>query len=337
MQLPEITIQPTELLSIQYGTIRSWLLVTAVEFKVFNLTVDGKNAKEIAASLKTHEKNTELYLNALCSIGLLQKDESVYTNTGLSNTYLVEGSETYIGGILQVNEQWNIQSKEQMKNLVENGPPPPKEEHDFSGDYFADHIKAMRNFARSGNSQLVATEIGRLLEFPGMKRMLELGGGHGMDCMAVVAKHPGLQGIVFDKPAVVEVTKEIITEYKMEERVSVMGGDYGIDSIGGGYDLIYAKATINFFKDNLDPLFTKIYEALNPGGVFISIHDGLTEENTQPADMVISWISTGLSSFDFSFSRDAIPRALLEAGFKSVQTKPHYFPMGTLDMNIGRK
>jgi hypothetical protein len=53
--------------------------------------------------------------------------------------------------------------------------------------------------------------------------------------------------------------------------------------------------------------------------------------------MVISWLSTGLSSVDFSFSREAIPHAMLEAGFNKVQTKPHFFPMGMLDMTIGRK
>ena len=69
-----------------------------------------------------------------------------------------------------------------------------------------------------------------------------------------------------------------------------------------------------FLKDNFHPLFTKIYHALNPGGLFISVHDGLTHEGTKPGDMVISWLATGLSSRDLSLDRDAIPDAMLQAG-----------------------
>jgi hypothetical protein len=337
MKLPEITIAPTELWNIQNGTIRSWLLISAVEFDVFSLTVEEKTAGEIAAALQTHEGNTELYVNALCSLGLLRKKDGAYLNTELSDTFLVKGRETYIGGILLLNEQWNIQSKEQMKGLVKSGPLPKQEATDYSGDYFAEHVRAMRNFSRSGTSQLVAKEIGKLPEFPSMKKMLDLGGAHGMDTIALAMKNPSLRGIVFDMPAVVKITEEIIAEYGIEERVSTMGGDYAADPIGSGYDLIYAKATINFFKDNFVPIFKKVHEALNPGGLFLSIHDGLTEENTQPDDMVISWLSTSLSSVDFSLSREAIPSAMLEAGFKSVQTKPFSFPMGTMEMITGRK
>jgi hypothetical protein len=124
----------------------------------------------------------------------------------------------------------------------------------------------------------------------------------------------------------------------MEKRVTVMEGDYGTDPIGSGYDLIYAKATLSFFRDNFNPLFRKIYEALNPGGVFVSVHDGLTDESTKPTDMVVSWLPTGLTSGDFSLDQDMIPDAMLEAGFKTVKIKPIPFSMGeSMDMCIGRK
>ena len=337
MNLPEIPIKPTELFRLQYGTIRSWLLITAVEFKVFSLTIEKKTAPEIAAALKTHVANTELFLNALCSLGLLRKENGAYINTELSDAFLVEGREVYLGDTLLLNDQWNIQSRAQMKELVKSGPLSQQENAGYSGDYFADHVRSMENFARSGVSQFIANTISTLPEFSGMRTMLELGGAHGLDSIAISMKNPALRSVVFDKPAVVRVTQEIIADYEMEEQVTVMGGDYAIDPIGSGYDLIYAKATLNFFKDNLNPLFEKVYKALNPGGVFVSVHDGLTDESTKPADMVISWLSTSLSSCDFSLSREVIPNAMLTAGFKSVQTNPFSFSMGEMDITVGRK
>lgn len=338
MKIPELNIEIKDLYDLSYGTTRSWLLLTAIELKVFNLTAKKNTAAEVAAALKSHEANTELFLNALCSIGLLNKKNGEYWNTELSNAVLIEGQEPYLGESILMNNLWNFQSQEQMKQSVLHGPMPKEEAADYSGDYFADYVITMKNFAISGISQQVAKEISSLPEFPGIRKMIDLGGSHGMDCMAIASKNPDLKGIVFDKPAVVEVTQKIISEYEMEDQVTVMGGDYAEDPIGSGYDLIYAKATMNFFKDNLKPLFEKIYNALNPGGLFVSIHDGVTDEKTQPAEMIISWLPTSMTSIDFSLEQDLIPNAMLESGFKSVRTKTFPFSMaGKMDINIGRK
>jgi hypothetical protein len=327
-----------QLFDLLYGATKSWILTTAVEFKVFNLTVEKKTAPEIAASLNTHETNTKLFLNALCAVDLLEKENGAYINTDLSNTYLVEGAHCYLGDFLLLGDEWNFQTREQMRDSIKNGPTPQPDGFGDMGKMFAPYVKSMRNFARSGFSQLLSKEISKLPEFPRMKKMLELGGAHGMDCIAITQRNPDLTGIVFDNPAVIEVTREIIAEYEMEKRVGVMGGDYATDPIGSGYDLIYAKATLSFLKDNFNPLFKKIHEALNPGGIFVSVHDGLTDENTKPTDMVISWLATGLTSGDLTLDRDAIPDAMLQAGFKTVMIKPIPFSMGeSMDMCIGRK
>lgn len=338
MKLPDITITPKPLFELFHGTTKSWILITAVEFKMFDLTVESKTASAIAASLKTHEANTTLFLNALCAIHLLEKANGAYRNTELSNTFLVQGKACYVGDLLMLSNQWNFQTREQMADAIKNGPGPQEKNADDMGAMFAPHVKAMRNLSRSGVSQLMAKKISKLPEFAGMKKMLELGGAHGMDCIAMTQKNDSLKGIVFDNPEVVKMTREIIAEYEMEKRVTVMAGDYATDPIGSGYDLIYAKATLNFLKDDFQPLFTKIHHALNPGGIFISVHDALTEEETQPADMVISWLPTGLTSRNLSLDRDAIPDAMLHAGFKSVQVTPLPFSMGeSMDMCIGRK
>jgi hypothetical protein len=331
-------MNPKELFGLLYGTTKSWLLTTAVEFKVFNLTVETKTAPEIAVSLDTHTANTKLFLNALCAVGLLEKENGAYGNTELSNTFLVEGRDCYLGEFLILSNQWNFQTRQQMRDAIKNGPSSKADSLDDMGKMFAPYVKSMRNYARSGVSQLMSTEISKLPEFPGMKKMLELGGAHGMDCMAITQKNPSMHGVIFDKPEVISVTREIIAEYQMQKRVSVMEGDYATDPIGSGYDLIYAKATLNFFKDNFQPLFKKIYNALIPDGIFISVHDGLTDESTQPTDMVISWLPTGLSSGDLSLDQDLIPDAMLQAGFKTVKIKPIPFSMsGSMDMCIARK
>ena len=112
-----------------------------------------------------------------------------------------------------------------------------------------------------------------------------------------------MKGIIFDQPAVAEIAKNFIKEYEMEDRMEVLGGDYLQNSIGGEYDLIWASGCLYYGKDNMDSLMKKIYDALNPGGVFISYHEGVTHERTKPGIMVLSWPLGTLTGQDFISNR----------------------------------
>jgi hypothetical protein len=71
----------------------------------------------------------------------------------------------------------------------------------------------------------------------------------------------------------------------MEKRMSVLEGNYLPDAIGDSYDLIFASSTLNFHKRNFDVLFRKIYDSLNPDGLFMAHQDGITDERTKPASL----------------------------------------------------
>ena len=102
-------------------------------------------------------------------------------------------------------------------------------------------------------------------------------------------------------------------------------------------DLILASATLNFLKDDLDSFLTKIFDALNPGGVFITLSDGLTDERTKPELMVTGWLSMALTGQDMGFDHGVITNSMFRVGFKSVRSRTLEMPMGTMDLDIGRK
>lgn len=343
-KLPQITIDPDPLFKIQQGAIQAQVLMTAVELKVFNHTTSAVTGAEVAAAIGTHAVNTELFLNVLCSMELLQKSDGTFVNTPLSDTFLVKGEETWLGDFLQMNDGWMFQNRQQMQERLINGPAAPQQSSDPAEEsegeemFQSDFIRISRNFARSGIAQGIAEELSKLPEFNGFQKMLDLGGAHGMDCMATVQKHPSLVGTVFDQSHVIHITGEIIDEYGMGDRVSVIGGDCMADPLGDDYDLILAKGMLNFTGPALGDVIKKIYTSLSEGGVFVSIHEGLTRERTQPADTVISWLPTALNVMDVGLEKRVIPTAMEQAGFRNIESKPYHFPMGgSLEMTVGRK
>ena len=328
---------PDKLFDLQYGVVKGQILMTAVDLKIFNHTVAPATSNDIAGAIGMHPGNTELLLNALAAIGLLEKKDGAFCNTELSDTFLAEGKETSLGDYLKFTEMFQFKAADDMKSAVVNGPAShEKGDMDEEAQYNATML--MSTIARSGVSQAVAKAIAELPEFGGFSKMLDLGGAHGLDGMATVQMHPSMEGVVFDKAPAVRAAEEIIRKYGMEDRMRVLAGDYLTDPIGSGYDLILAKGTLNFAGPDLESVVKNIYDALNNGSVFVSIHDGLTEGRTKPEAMVVSWLSFALSSMDVGLEKERIPDAMSAAGFTGLETFPHHFPFGgDLDMVVGRK
>jgi predicted TPR repeat methyltransferase len=193
------------------------------------------------------------------------------------------------------------------------------------------------NYQRAGMGQQIAKLVSNLPEFLSFKKMLDLGSGAGLIGIAITAAHPNMVGILYDRPEVLKVAKGYIKEYGMEERIKIMAGDYHSDSIGEDYDLIWASATLNFARHDLDTPIKKIFDALNPGGIFISLSDGLTCERTKPENYVLSALPSALMGQDMGIDQGVIADAMLCAGFKSVRSSTIDTPMMPMDLDIARK
>ena len=123
----------------------------------------------------------------------------------------------------------------------------------------------------------------------------------------------------------------------MEGRMEVLAGDYNLDPIGEGYDLIWASATLNFARENMDAVMKKIYEALNPGGLFVNLSEGLTDEGTKPDFYVLCTVGWAMNGPMMAFEQGFIADAMLNAGFRSVRSRTLRTGWGPMDIDIARK
>lgn len=209
-------------------------------------------------------------------------------------------------------------------------------------DYGAEELwvegtRASASWVLGGVGQQITGIVSQLPEFTNFEKMLDLGGGHGIFCLYLVAAHPSMRGIIFDQPAVVPVAQEFIEEYGMSDRVTVMGGDYTQDSIGEEYDLIWACATLNFVKHDMETMLKKILDALTPGGIFISFQDGMTHEQTKLDTMLGHLGQSMTAGMDLYLDQGFVASVALRCGFQLVHSRTIETPMGAMDMDIVRK
>lgn len=325
------------LLDMIYAPMYTQTLFAGIELDIFSKLEEPKKLTEIAENLELHPQNTMHLLNALTAMDLFEKNNGRYKNKEVSNKCLVRGGDFFIGDhIIIYNRSAGFDID--MVKLVKNGPTTDYTkkglESDIIFDENTDWIKRGQN---GGRACEIVDIVSSLTEFNGFKKMLDLGGGPGLIALAIIKSHPNMKGVIFDTPDVGKIAEDSIKEYNLEKRVEVFTGDYITDSIGGGYDFILAIGTLNFAKQDIDRVLKKLYDALNPKGVFMCISDGLTNEKTQPKNMVIGWLPNNLKGNDFSLEQGEISDAALRNGFKSVYKQSLSLLIGDVDLDIARK
>jgi predicted DNA-binding protein len=336
-KLPEVNASFADLYGILIAPIRTKLLLTGIELKVFNHLSEPKTADIVAEAIESHPENMRHFLDGLAANDLIRKKNGLYQNTAVTQEFLVEGSPTYLGEFLARQIEWHKPVLDDLATLVTEGPPQAQEMDTESEEVWGKMAALMANYERSGVAQQIVSIVSELPEFPTFTKMLDLGGGPGLLGIVIVTAHPHIRGVIFDRPAVAGVAEGFIEEYEVADRMTVMGGDYVNDPLGEGYDLILASATLNFVKDDLESFCGKVYDALNPGGLFITLSDGLTDERTKPELMVTGWLSMALTGQDKGFDQGVIADSMLSVGFRSVRSRTLAMPMGPMDLDIGRK
>ncbi|MDD4843256.1 MAG: class I SAM-dependent methyltransferase [Anaerotignum sp.] len=327
------------LLDMIYAPMYTKTLFAAIELDIFSELKTAKLHHDVAKKLELHSDNTKFLLNALVAMELLEKEEGLYKNTALANKYLLRDSEWFIGDHLKVYHNGAGFEETDLVKLVKDGPNGQAEGKEGLEAYaiFGDWAELMKTQQRGGRAKELSNLVSALPEFSSFKKMLDLGGGPGLICLAIVNKHPELKAAIFDTAEVGKVAMESVKEYGLENRVEVLTGDYMKDSIGSDYDFILAIGTLNFVKHDLDGVVRKIYDALRPNGVFMCISDGLTCEDTSPKNMVISWLPSVLKGFDFQLRQGEVSDAALRNGFRSVYKQTISMLTGDMDVDIARK
>lgn len=81
-----------ELMGKLHGFQESRVLLTAIELDIFTAVGQGATPAQVAVRLRTNQRSTSTFLNALTAMGTLTKNNGVFHNTPVTARYFVEGS-----------------------------------------------------------------------------------------------------------------------------------------------------------------------------------------------------------------------------------------------------
>jgi SAM-dependent methyltransferase len=294
---------------------KSRILLSGFELNIFtNIHESGTTSNQIADKLHLDEHACERLMNALTSLGFLTKQNHLFFNTPESFTFLSKNSPDYLGGLMHTNHLWNTWSN--LTQVVKTGKSAHPAEINARGEkWLSSFITAMHDRAKKQAPQQLAN-----IDLSGVRSVLDVGGGSGAYSMEFISRKPEIKATVYDLPNVVSITQEFIDNEGFSGRIKTHTGDYTIDDLPRGFDLVFLSAIIhsNSLETNQN-LVKKCYSSLNDNGRIIIQDWIMNNTRTQPLTGAVFAINmlVGTESGD-CFTEQEVTDMLKAAGFKNI-------------------
>jgi hypothetical protein len=268
------------LYQLAVGHYVSRALALAAKLGVADQLRDGpRPAEELARATETHAPSLRRVLRLLVSVGVFEEDgEGRFSLTPLGDLLRedapgsMRASVTLFAGIA-IQDGWR-----ELEYCVRTGEPAFKKERPDADPFTemaedpeaaATFDKAMATFAPQ-----TAAAVAAAYDFSRFGTLMDVGGGNGAFLIGILKAHPGVRGVVFDRPHVAERAREHVAARGLADRIEIVGGSF-FEAVPPGADAILLKHCIHDWSDEKAAEILKVCRAALPAEGALLIVEGL--------------------------------------------------------------
>ena len=261
------------MLDVYMPMMKSAAIVSAAQLGLFQALAEGPLSGEaLANQLSSNDVGVRTLADFLVAIGYLSGDARGYANTPSTQRWFTRaGSVDYTPGALWTHEAWSMMGG--LTPTVQAGKPPQTLWHRMTvephmGPLFSRYMQA---FAQDLGPDLVQHTPIRGQH----RRLLDLGGSHGLHSLRFCQANPHLQAVIVDMPSALTDTPATLSAAGMQDRVSLRPGNLLDLDWGEGYDVVlYLSVGHNQTAQDNQGVMAHIAKVLKPGGLLV-VHDYL--------------------------------------------------------------
>ena len=251
------------------------IIKTALEIGIFEKLEGSMELEELARQHGFDERLLYLFLENLVRLGLLKKRGRSYAKSSMAEAFFSSSSPycqlERVDHELNRRMRW-LRLHELLKGDVEQFHKLP---------FFGHIIHTLAQQRILGELQETAKAVSELKGFKEARKLLDLGGGHGLYCIAFTSLNQDLEAYVLDLPEVLEETKKYLQRFGVN-RVHLLPGDFFKDDLGKGYDIVFSSYNPAGKRKELIP---KIWKCLKDGGLYINEQFFPQQKEVTPEDL----------------------------------------------------
>jgi ubiquinone/menaquinone biosynthesis C-methylase UbiE len=335
-------IDPTPIFDMVRWSFGSELLAAAVaHFDLFSLLARRPlSIEEVSAELKLPSRSTNVLLVALRAMKLIEADTAgKLTPSPIAREHLVPGGEFYMGGYVGLTAEnpgvKNIVQRLRTGKPTEAAPTDPGAGFIFREglESAMDHEASARRLtlALAGRARIVAPALARQYPLANVKRLLDIGGGTGLYSIGFLRANPALRAIVWDRPEVLKVAREMADQFAVADRITLLPGDMFADPVPADCDVMLVS---NILHDWDIPECQKLlnrWAAALPAGGRLLIHDVfLNDELDGPLNVALYSAALFNITEGRAYSGAEYRRMLTTAGLQAGEIVPTAVNCGVL-------
>ena len=267
-----------DILNAISGFEKSRIILTACELDLFTqIHQDPTTASKLAESNDLNFAATKRLLDCLVSFKLLSQKKGQYEVTSEGTLFSAYSAENILPIVKVYNKSWN--KWHNLTEVIKNGQKSQLEnKHKGKEDVDKNFIELMHMLGRE-----LSSEIADIYNLSPFRKMLDIGGASGTYSISFLKKNSEMKATLFDVDSVLPLAENRLKSEGLLNRVELRGGDYNIDELPKGYDLVLVSDLIgqNSNEQNFT-LFKKIHNSLTSNGVLLIRDFVMDETHTIP-------------------------------------------------------
>ena len=323
-------LNPSKIMQVGMGFWASKTLLTAVNMKLFTHLSEGEmSALEIKSKLNLHERSIYDFLDALVSLGFLNraglKTTAKYSNAEDVDLFLDKNKQQYIGGILEMANNRLYPFWNDLEIGLKTGLPQNESKNGGVSVFEAIYADPERLrefiFAMAGVQMGSFIVFAKTFDFSNYKTLCDIGGSGGHLSIQVVMNNSHMKCTSFDLPPVAPVATGVIKSMGLSESVSVASGDFFEGELPKADVITMGNVLHDWGRNEKKILIKKAYEALPSGGKLVvieSIIDDNRSENTFGLLMSLNMLIETDAGYDFS--KADFDELVYEVGFSKTES-----------------
>jgi hypothetical protein len=198
--------------------------------------------------------------------------------------------------------------------------------------YFAQHPDEARVFTETmiGIHGAEPPAVAAAYDFGQVGTLVDVGGASGNMLAAVLARHPGVRGVLFDLPHVVSHSGPFLASNGIDGKVSVVPGDFFSSVPAGGDGYLLSHIIHDWSEEQCLTILRNVRAAMKPEGRLLIVEMVLpTGDAPHPGkllDMVMLVVPGGRERTEAEY-RDL----LAKAGFRLTRVVPTASPVSVVE------
>jgi hypothetical protein len=297
------------LANLLQGNFVAGALAGLAQLGIADLVAAGpRSAADLAREIGADASALYRLMRATASVGVLaEQEDGRFAQTPLSDCLRRDATPSLRDLAIMGGREWGALAWSQIEYGIRTGKPSVDKVYGMPiFEYMAKHPEeaAIFNGAMTSISAIDSPAVAAAYDFSGFGSLVDVGGGHGLLLATILAKTPGLNGILYDLDFVVAGAPEGPLAPYMD-RCSLASGDM-FATVPAGADAYIMKHIIHDWDDERCIKILKACRAaVNPGGRLLVV-DAVIQPGNAPSpskflDLQMLLIPGGLERTEVQF------------------------------------